>query len=361
MGDGRERRGDARRPVHGKRPGDPRSRPARAGVPAPVDRPPRRVRPPPPRRAAAGRGRLDARDPAGDGAIAPPLRDAGPATDARGRRMPPTARPGRSWHDRHDARSRASRPGWTTGRRVPRTTPSTQIVAVVATTPRLRPVLHVGSRPVFRQQARRPPPSSSSRSSARGSCSASRSSTSCRRRRPPTTCSRTIRRHARSSRRRAARRPRRSARSSASSPRTGRSSSRRHAPARRHPGRGAAGHRVGAGRAPADTRTARSRSRAMAAVGELVYATIGDGGTDELQLIVDADAGVTWRLAMGELRDTPTAARVPGHRSRRGQAAPDRRPADAVQRRTRRSRAASGSTRAGRRRSSPSSSASATP
>jgi hypothetical protein len=46
-------------------------------------------------------------------------------------------------------------------------------------------------------------------------------------------------------------------------------------------------------------------------IGELVYATVGDGGMDELQLIVDADAGVTWRLAMGELRDTPAAPVFP--------------------------------------------------
>ncbi len=46
-------------------------------------------------------------------------------------------------------------------------------------------------------------------------------------------------------------------------------------------------------------------------VGELFYATIGDAGTDELQLIVDADAGTTWRLALGELRDAPSQPAFP--------------------------------------------------
>ena len=103
------------------------------------------------------------------------------------------------------------------------------------------------------------------------------------------------------------------------------------------------------------------RSRATARSASWSTPRSATAASDELQLIVDADAGVTWRLAMGELRDTPTAAHVPGHRSRRGPADPDRRPADAVQRRARRTRAASGSTRVGRHRSSPSSSASATP
>jgi hypothetical protein len=46
-------------------------------------------------------------------------------------------------------------------------------------------------------------------------------------------------------------------------------------------------------------------------VGELVYATLVDPTSDTLQLIVDADAGTTWRLAMGELRDTPTEPAFP--------------------------------------------------
>ena len=47
------------------------------------------------------------------------------------------------------------------------------------------------------------------------------------------------------------------------------------------------------------------------AVGELVYATVLDPTGESLQLVVDAEAGATWRLAMGELRDTPREPSFP--------------------------------------------------
>jgi hypothetical protein len=46
-------------------------------------------------------------------------------------------------------------------------------------------------------------------------------------------------------------------------------------------------------------------------IGELRYATFLDPTSDEMQLIVDADAGTTWRLALGELRETPTEPTFP--------------------------------------------------
>ena len=53
------------------------------------------------------------------------------------------------------------------------------------------------------------------------------------------------------------------------------------------------------------------RSRAMAQSASWSMPRSATAASDKLQLIVDADAGTTWRLAMGELRDTPREPTFP--------------------------------------------------